>query len=256
MPLKGKEVVVTGGNGGIGQPLCRRLKEKGAVVTVVARTPELSAGIETISGDLSTFEGVMAVADALKARHVDILVNLAGIQYFGLCEQETPEHTAQLYAVNLVAPVLLTQAVLPGMKQRQSSRIVNIGSIFGSINFAHFAAYSSSKAGLRGFSEALRREVQGDGVDVLYVAPRAVRTPMNTKKILEFGRITGMNMDDPEWVAAQIVKAIAEGKKEVFLGFPEKLFVRINAVAPRIVDGALAANDRKAKLLFNSSATE
>lgn len=251
MPLKNKHVVVTGGAGGIGSLLCQKLIHSGAKVTVVDRGSPPSAQTAHIQGDLSSLDGVAAVAAQLQSRSVDILVNLAGIQYFGLCEKQSPEHTALLYAVNLLAPVLLTQALLPQMKARGDGQIVNIGSTFGSINFAHFATYSSSKAGLRGFSEALRREVKDDGITVTYIAPRAVKTPLNTEKILEFGRITKMNMDAPEWVAEQMLHAITHKKKDVFLGFPEKLFVRMNALAPRLVDGALAANDRKAKPLFN-----
>jgi short-subunit dehydrogenase len=60
-----------------------------------------------------------------------------------------------------------------------------------------------------------------------------------------------MNMDAPEWVAAEITRAIVKRKKEVFLGFPEKLFVHLNAIAPHLVDRALAASDAKARVLFN-----
>ena len=59
-----------------------------------------------------------------------------------------------------------------------------------------------------------------------------------------------MSMDEPKWVAKQIAKAITERRKDVFLGFPEKLFVHLNAIAPRVVDQALMANDLKAKTLF------
>lgn len=250
MPLKGKQAVVTGGAGGIGSLLCQSLIAQGAQVLVVDRAESLPFEAELLRGDLSTMEGVNAVAKTLASREVDILVNLAGIQYFGLCEQETSEHTALLFAVNLVAPVRLTQAVLPQMKRRGAGQIVNVGSTFGSISFAHFATYSSSKAGLRGFSEALRREVSSQGIDVTYVAPRAVKTPLNSEKVLELARIVNMNMDAPQWVAARIAEAIVRRRKDVYLGFPEKLFVRINAVLPRMVDGALKKNDALAARLF------
>lgn len=250
MLLKSKHILVTGGAGSIGSLLCQRLVKAGAEVTVIDRADTLSFPAKLIQGDLASLTGVAAVTQQIMSLSVDILVNLAGLQYFGLCEKESPEHTALLYAVNLVAPVLLAQAVLPQMKQRGSGQIVNIGSTFGSINFAHFATYSSSKAGLSGFSEALRREVKASGIDVTYIAPRAVRTPLNTEKILEFARITKMNMDAPEWVAEQIMEAICKKQKEVYLGFPEKLFVRINAILPRLVDSVLQKNDAIAATLF------
>jgi len=250
MSLQGQHIVVTGCAGGIGSLLCQELLEQRTKVTVVDRAESLPFNAALVRGDLSTLEGVADIAGQLQSKHVDILVNLAGIQYFGPCEEQSPQQTALLYAVNLLAPVLLTQALLPQMKIRGHGQIVNVGSIFGSINFAHFATYSSSKAGLRGFSEALRREVRADGITVTYIAPRAVNTPLNTEKILEFGRMTKMKLDEPKWVAKQIAKAIAERRKDVFLGFPEKLLVRLNAMAPRVVDQVLVTNDLKAKTLF------
>jgi short-subunit dehydrogenase len=153
--------------------------------------------------------------------------------------------------VNLIAPARLAQAVLPQMKSRRRGHLVNIGSVFGSINFAHFASYSSSKAGLRGLSQALRRELVGTGVAVTYIAPRAVRTPLNSPLVLRYAALTGMNMDAPEPVAGRIVEAIARKTSEVYLGFPESAFVRINAVLPGLVDRALRNADLKARRLFS-----
>jgi len=246
MRFDGKSILVTGGAGGLGRLICADLAEQGAEVTVLDRAADNSG----LACDLSTPEGLEQAAKAVSDRRVDVLVNLAGIQHFGPVETQSPESLTASYMVNLVAPVRLTQAVLPGMKARGGGQIVNVGSIFGSIGFAHFATYSSAKAGLRGFSQALRRELAGSGVDVTYVAPRAVRTPLNSAAVLEFARLTGMNMDAPEDVARRIVAAIGARRRDVYLGFPESFFVRLNAVLPGLVDRALAANDRKAAQLF------
>ncbi len=251
MQLEGRKIAVTGGSGGIGSLLCRNLFLAGAEVTVIDRCEPTGLATYFLPGDLSTPSGVQYVADYLSRMRVEILINLAGIQYFGLCENETAEHTAMVYTINLMAPVLLAQAVLPQMKNRGQGQIVNIGSTFGSISFAHFATYSSSKAGLRSFSEALRREVKQHGIGVTYIAPRAVRTPINSELVMRLAKQIKMNMDEPDWVAEQILKAIVHRKKDVFLGFPEKFFVRINAVFPRLVDKALAGNDTIAARLFN-----
>jgi short-subunit dehydrogenase len=116
---------------------------------------------------------------------------------------------------------------------------VNVGSMFGSIAFAWHAAYSASKYALRGFSEALRRELAGSGVGVTYVAPRAVRTPLNPPEVYRMAEQIRMKMDDPEPVARRIVEAIERDRKEAYLGFPESIFVRVNALLPRLVDRAL-----------------
>ena len=138
------------------------------------------------------------------------------------------------------------------MKKRGDGQIVNIGSIFASINFAHFVTYSSSKAGVKAFSEALRRELKGSGVHVSYVAPRSIKTPLNSAKVLQMAKATKMNMDSPEFVANHIIEAIKHKKKDVYIGFPESLFVRINGLLPRMVDSALAKNDAIARTIINN----
>ena len=254
MPFEAKRILLTGGSGGIGSLIRRQLEYEGARVTVLDREPPVM-GASFLQHDLSSPQGIEAAAAAVAERPWDILVNLAGIQHFGpLCAQ-SPEHLLASYMVNLVAPVRLTQAVLPGMREQGVGQIVNVGSIFGSINFAHFVTYSSAKAGLRGFSQALRRELAGSGVDVTYVAPRAVRTALNSAKVMEFAGLTGMNMDAPEPTARRIIDAIRARRRDAYLGFPEAIFVRLNAILPGLVDRALAGNDRKAALLFSDTAT-
>lgn len=244
-----KSVLITGASGGLGALVAQQLATEGAHVTALGRTRPAAADA-FLRHDLSTAEGIEAAARDVEARPWDLLINLAGVQHFGPVETEDPAHLLAGYLVNLVAPVRLSQAVAPAMKARGSGQIVNIGSIFGSINFAHFATYSSAKAGLRGFSQALRRELAGTGVDVTYVAPRAVRTAMVSDRVLEFAKLTQMNIDAPEATARRIVAAIRARRRDVYLGFPEAFFVRLNALLPGLVDRALSVNDRKAARLF------
>ncbi|WP_304164272.1 SDR family NAD(P)-dependent oxidoreductase [Phenylobacterium aquaticum] len=251
MSFDGKEILLTGGSGGLGGLISRLLTAEGGRVTVLDRAEPVGA-TGFLRQDLSTPEGIEAAAAAVAARDWDIVINLAGIQHFGPLERQSPAHLMASYLVNLVAPVRLTQAVLPKMKARKSGQIVNVGSIFGSINFAHFVTYSSAKAGLRGFSQALRRELSETGIAVTYVAPRAVRTALNSPAVMEFAKLTHMNMDAPQAIAERIVAAIRTRKRDVYFGFPETLFVRLNALFPGLVDRALSANDRKAAQLFVS----
>lgn len=248
MRFKDRDILVTGGSGALGRRIVEQMKREGGRVTVIARNPV--DGQDTLVGDLSTAQGLEAVASMVAARPWDLLVNIAGVQHFGPLEQQTPEHLLASYMVNLVAPARLAQAVLPGMKSRGRGQIANVGSIFGSINFAHFATYSSAKAGMRALSQSLRRELAGTGVDVTYVAPRAVATPFNSDRVNEFARLTGMAVDDPDRIARRIAGAIRKNRRDVYLGFPESLFVRVNALAPGLIDGALKSNDLKARALF------
>jgi short-subunit dehydrogenase len=249
-PLEGKTAIVTGAAGGIGHLLSAALTNAGARVVGVDRVQPPFPDRNFIVGDLGSQNSLDELAERLADEQPAILVNLAGIQYFGPLSQQPTDNLWSGYVVNLIAPAFLARSVIPGMQERGTGQIVNIGSVFGQIPFAHFASYSSAKAGLRALSEALRRELSGSGVSVTHVAPRAVRTPLNSSKVMEFARATKMTMDEPEAVVAKIVKAILARTPQLVIGFPESLFVHLNALAPRLIDRALAGNDRKAAALF------
>ncbi|MFQ5633996.1 MAG: SDR family NAD(P)-dependent oxidoreductase [Gammaproteobacteria bacterium] len=206
-------------------------------------------GSLAVPADLSTAAGCEEAAhratDALGG--VDMLINLAGLMSFCRYEDESIDRLERLIRVNLVAPMVLTRAVIPTMLARDAGQIVNIGSMFGSIGFAHFAAYSASKFGLRGFSQALRRETADTNISVTYVSPRAVRTPINTDAIIEMNLATGTKMDDPEIMANKILHAIETDAKEAYLGFPESLFARLNGVWPGLVDAGTRKQTRVAR---------
>ena len=170
---------------------------------------------------------------------IDILINLAGVMDFVRFDEQDPGMIQRLIQVNVEAPLQMSRCVLPQMVERRHGRIVNIGSMFGSIGFPCFSAYSASKFALRGFSQALRRELIGSGVGVTYVSPRAVRTPFNPPAVHRMAGLGMMHMDDPQWVVEKIVHAIEKEKDEAYLGFPESLFARVNAVLPGVVGRAI-----------------
>jgi short-subunit dehydrogenase len=250
MPLSRRKIVLSGSSGGIGQRVGARLLERGASLATISRSASGLPDARHLIADLSTEAGRKSAVAFVEGEQPDVLINLAGVQYFGPAEQQSSSDVEATYAVNLIAPVLLSRAVLPAMKRKRSGQIVNIGSILGSIGFACFATYSSSKAGLRLFSEALRREVADAGIVVTYVAPRAARTGLITRKVAQYAGLTGMAIDEPDGVANRIVDAVERGDKEVFFGRAEPFFVRLNGALPRLVDFFLANNDRKAGALF------
>lgn len=247
--LDGKRVVLTGAAGGIGSLVTAMLRDKGAHVTGVDRV-DCPACDDAILADLSTPEGLAKLSEQLAARSVDILVNSAGLQYFGPIERQEPANIALGYMVNLVAPATLIRAVLPQMQARKSGQIVNIGSVLGSINYPFFATYSSSKAGLHGLSEGLRRECHGGGIDVTHVSPRAAKTGFNNAAVNRFMELTGMTADDPDHVAGQIVDAIVKRRRDVSIGFKERMFIRLNALLPGLIDAGIASQTVTARQLF------
>ncbi len=248
MKLAGSRILLTGASGGIGAALAARLAQKGARLALAGRRREV---LDQIAGNLGEAFGIAAdltdegsrnaLVEAASSRlgGIDLLINSAGTLEFQQFADQDPAAVEQIMQTNLLAPMLLTHAVLPHMRAAGGGRIVNVGSIFGSIGFGCFAAYSASKFGLRGFSEALRRELEGSGIEVTYIAPRATRTPLNSDTVTRMNAATGVHMDTAEAVADRIVAAIEAEAKERYLGWPESLFVRINAILPRLVDGAL-----------------
>ena len=109
---------------------------------------------------------------------------------------------------------------------------------------------ASPDTGLRGFSQALRRELADTGVAVVHLAPRAIATPLNTAAVDALNRELGHRSDRAEDVAEAIVAALRRGSHERHLGFPERLFARLNGIAPSLIDrgvaGKLAAIKRHA----------
>lgn len=241
MQLEGKTIAVTGASGGIGVPLVELLREKSATVLRIGRGEQLE-----ISGDLSSETGIREMVAKLSLARPDILVNLAGLPYCGRFESQPEVQIAQLYHVNLIAPVQLAQAVLPGMLERGSGMVVNVGSILGCLPLAYFATYASSKAGLEAFSRALRRELRDTPVKVLHIAPRGVKTTFNAGNAAAVNNATKAKMDSPEMVAACILKAMETEKAETRIGFIEGLFARIQGLFPTLFDTLVAGNDRKA----------
>jgi short-subunit dehydrogenase len=252
MNLHGKRILLTGAAGGIGRELSLALAAKGARLGLLARGEASMASLQHLVRERG-MDAIVLQADitdprardyALKRMHdayagIDVLINLAGQLDFQLFSESDPAIIARMLQVNLLAPMQLVREVLPGMIARDSGHIVNIGSMFGSIGYPGFAAYSASKFALRGFSQALRRELADVAIGVTYVSPRGVRTPFNPTAVHAMAAEGLMHMDEPISVAARIVKAIEQEKDEAYLGFPESFFARVNAVWPRVVDRSL-----------------
>ena len=252
MKLSGSSILITGASGGIGGAIARQLAQRGASLILVNRDREkleaFAAELRATGSSVLALTGDLAVpgqaADIVgkaiaTAGSIDILINCAGVQNFGFFADETSTDTVRLFNVNTVAPIAMTHAVLPHMLKNGKGQIVNVGSIFGSIGFPCFATYSASKFALRGFSEALRRELTGSGVGVTYVAPRFTRTAFNRSVVARMANALKMNQDEPERVAASVIACIEQDDHDRYLGWPEKLFVRINSILPRLVDSSL-----------------
>lgn len=242
------KALVTGAGGGIGQALVETLCREGAHLLVAGRhlaplqdlARRFPAQIEIVEADIASAAGRDDVLEAAgRFDGLNCLINAAGINRFGLLEQHDEEAIAAIIGLNVTSTLQLTRRLLPQLARQNRALVVNLGSTFGSIGYPGFTAYCASKFALRGFSEALRRELADTAVKVLYIAPRAARTAMNDSQVVAMNEELKVAMDDPQVVAAAIVSALRRERNESFLGWPEKLFVRLNNLLPAVVDGAL-----------------
>ena len=259
MNLSQRKLLLTGASSGIGRATALRLAAEGCELVIAGRNQlelyDLKNELEEYGGkahvlvaDLGDPEQASNLVSAAieRAGFLDGLVNVAGVTSFSLAENQDPQELSAMVTLNLTAPMILSGALIPHLRRRGGGLIANVGSIFGSIGFPCFASYSATKFGVRGFSQALRREVADDNIRVIYVAPRATRTPLAAV----FSRMASavkMPMDAPERVARCLVHALKKERKETYIGFPEGLFVRLNNRWPGLIDGPVKSQGRKMK---------
>jgi 3-hydroxy acid dehydrogenase / malonic semialdehyde reductase len=184
-----RTILVTGASSGIGAAVAHRLLGAGhRVVCVALRRGDLDAEFFAYDGkivtlvplDLSRLDGIIPALKALPVEWavVDGLVNCAGADVGGMVpfHEVDPDAVAMTLAVNLSALMLVTRFVLPAMVQRNRGDIVNIGSVLGQRPGNDMCAYTASKFGVHGFSEALRHDLRATQVRVSEVVPGTVRT--------------------------------------------------------------------------------
>ena len=209
--------VVTGGGTGIGRALALALASSGHRVIAVGRRVEplsevaaLSADISTVSADVSTPEGRTLIAEAVKDTHLplSLLVHNAAALYIGPALQLTPEKWRESFAVNVDAPLFLTQALLPFMSR--GGRILMIGSGAEHTPFAGWGPYCASKAALLMIGSVLRLELTPMGILVGSARPGVVDTPMQ-------GRLRELDFPDVDRFKSMKAKrdaVVAAGQAE------------------------------------------
>ena len=145
-----------------------------------------------------------------------------------------------MLATNVETPIQLCRALLPVLRDKPVAAIVNVGSVLGAIGYPGYSLYCSTKFALRGFTEALRRELAETSVHVHLLSPRATDTDINSQAVSDLNRELGSGVDSPALVARELMGMLQSkcGGHRV-IGWPEKLFARINGAFPGIVDGAL-----------------
>jgi short-subunit dehydrogenase len=248
--------VVTGAAGGIGEQLAYALARRGSALALVDRDTErlerVTNTAESISGrpvtsyvtDLADDEATHALGDQLASAHPDatLLINNAGVALGGTFEQVSEEEFDWVIAINLRAVITLTRKLLPVLRANPGSHLVNVSSLFGLIAPPGQAAYATSKFAVRGFTEALRSELDGH-VGVTVVHPGGIRT-----RIAENARVaaTASAAEEaagkasfaqlltypPERAAGQIVAAIENRRPRLLIALTAHIPDVLARIAP------------------------
>ena len=182
--IRGKCALITGAAAGIGRGIALALAREGAdlylldideagLAAVAVEVTALGVLVHTDRCDLSQPSEITRATSAMLGRGFtpDILVNNAGLAYYGPTHLMTAAHWDRLMSVNLLAPIQLTQELLPTLKSRPEAHILNVCSISGLVAGGRFAAYHTSKFGLIGYTAALRAEYGRQGLGVSALCP-------------------------------------------------------------------------------------
>jgi NADP-dependent 3-hydroxy acid dehydrogenase YdfG len=183
VPDPSKAVLITGCSSGIGHATAERLVSEGWKVYATARRPETIAdlndkGCETLALDVSNEASMSAAVKAVTEAEgaVGVLINNAGYSQSGAVESVPIDQVRRQFETNVFGLLRMCQLAMPGMREQQWGKIVNIGSMGGRVTFPGGGIYHATKYAVEAISDALRFEVRGFGVDVILIEPGLIVT--------------------------------------------------------------------------------
>jgi NAD(P)-dependent dehydrogenase (short-subunit alcohol dehydrogenase family) len=250
----GKVAVITGAGSGIGRALALQLNREGCQLCLSDISAEgLSETLNLLERkDIGANSQIMDVADkaavhawadhiAAEMGHVDIVVNNAGVALMSTVEESDYEHQEWLMGINFWGVVYGTQAFLPLLRRAEQGHLINVSSVFGLIGVQTQSAYNAAKFAVRGYTEALRQEMDGTNIHVCCVHPGGIKTNIAQNAR---GGDPGMSSQDrgnefqklarttAESAAAQIIQAIGKRKKRLLIGADARYISLISRLFP------------------------
>jgi short-subunit dehydrogenase len=270
----GKTAWITGASSGIGEALAKAFVISGGFCVLSGRNAGELNRVATETGaperclilpfdttDLKCLPGMAAAATKF-GDGVDILINNAGISQRSLAQDTAYAVYESIIAVDLLAPIALTQAMLPYFIERGAGQLVMISSVAGKVGVPMRTAYCAAKHGLVGYADALRSEIAGQGTKVLVVTPGSIRTNVARNALNADGSARGVsdkaieNGIEPDVAAQLIWEAVGAGTRELVIAEgieaempklrahdPEKLFDMVEALVASGYAGKMAAAD-------------
>ncbi|MBI3832672.1 MAG: 3-hydroxybutyrate dehydrogenase, partial [Planctomycetes bacterium] len=232
MNPKAQTILISGAGSGVGRGLSLRFAKQG--LHVYATDLKLDAARETVQQlereggkatalemDVAKEASVAQAFEKIPGQRVDVLVNNAGIQFVAAVDEFPAEKWRQLTEVLLDGPYLLTRAVLPGMKQRNFGRIVNIGSIHSLVASPFKSAYVAAKHGLLGLAKTVALETGGHDITVNTICPSYIKTPLVDAQIASQAKLNGISEQE-------VIDKI------MLQPMPKKAFITIDEIAATV----------------------
>lgn len=248
MQFRDKVVVVTGAGSGLGEQLAYALLQEGARVVLAGRRldklehvvrtcsrPEHALAVAT---DITHFPDLEHLVKKTLEVHgrIDVLINNAGTSLSGPIDEIPSANVEYQLRLNLLAPIWLTQLVLPTLKMQPEAMIVNVSSVAGLVAPPYQSLYSGSKHGLRGFSNAIRRELHGTAVKVVTVYPGRFSSEHLNEDVQRTMKEVAPRLAGGVMAAALVVRAMKKEKANVVVAGKEKALVKLERWAPGILD--------------------
>jgi 3-oxoacyl-[acyl-carrier protein] reductase len=250
--LRGRTAFVTGAASGIGRAIAAALAREGVDLVLTDRdaaglaqtqheAESEGVGVTSIVCDLSQPERIAEMLERLSSAPLHIVINCAGLAFYGQQRAISDAEWRNIMAVNLMAPMQIATKLIPALSRADEAHLVNIASFLGLVPTRRLAAYQASKYGLVGFTLALRSEYCRKNFGISVICPGFVKTPMLQQTgqsgiRLSESRIPAWLCTTPEHIAEVTIRAIKRDKGLVVVTAFARAMWRLNRFFPGLVD--------------------
>ncbi len=260
--IERKRALLTGAASGIGRAIALQMARRNTHLCLIDIQPDgleetaqacrkQGVFVHTIVADLSQHESIAGIAEEATGEMggLDILINNAGLVYYGPTDQMSSQQRERLLAVNLLAPIRLCDACFPMLLANERSRILNVSSIFGLVPSNRNTVYHATKYGLVGYSLALRTEYARYGLGVGVICPGFVRTDLFENMLLPDGRNKkeppGWMTTSAEVVAKKSIRTIEKNRRLTTVTALAKFVHFLERVSPWLADSVYQFQRKK-----------
>ena len=250
--FKDKVVIITGASSGIGRATAIEFAREGATNVLVSRSRdklekvaeeirEINREVLVVPADISSGDQVKEMVNRIIGEYgkIDVLFNNAGTSYVGRVDDENYLENAKLMMdVDYFGTVIVTKEVLPVFKKQRQGHVMNMSSVVGRKAFPHFGGYSSAMHAITAFTDALRQELSGSGINVSIIHPALTQTPLldHVKPEDMPPPFKGMTPVTVESVARAVLNGVCYNNARIVVPFQPRMLMLADAVSPYLGD--------------------